>query len=278
MKISAIQMNSGQDKAANLAAAHRLAEVAVAADRPDMLVFPETFTSLGGTRETRRANAEALPATTGPYAGDGGDAYTMLRTLAKDHGVFVHGGSFLERDGDDYFNTTIAFDRQGLELARYRKIHLFDVTTRDGVSYRESDTFSRGDQVVTYQADGVTVGCSICYDLRFAELYIALAKAGAQVIMAPAAFTLNTGKDHWEVLVRARAIETQCYVVAPAHCGKFKEDGASRYTWGHSMIVDPWGHILAQTQDTVGHATATLDLAYQADVRDRIPVANHRVL
>ena len=105
-----------------------------------------------------------------------------------------------------------------------------------------------------------------------------LAKAGAQVIMVPANFTLNTGKDHWEVLLRARAIETQCYVVASAQTGRFKEGDATRFTWGHSMIVDPWGHVLAQAQDTTGHATATLDFDYQADVRDRIPVSTHRVL
>lgn len=278
MKIAAIQMTSGQDKAANLAEAHRLAEVAVATDRPDMLVFPETFTSTGGTPDTRRENAEALPAGTGPYTAAGGEAYAMLQSIARDHGVFVHGGSFLENDGDAYFNTTVAFDRKGHELARYRKIHLFDVTTRDGIEYRESDTFSAGRDVVTYQADGVTIGCTICYDLRFPELFTALAKAGADVIMVPAAFTLNTGKDHWEVLLRARAIETQCYIVASAQTGRFLEAGKPRDTWGHSMIVDPWGHILAQAQDGPGFTTARLDPDYQADVRARIPVANHRVL
>lgn len=214
MKISAIQMNTRSEKAANLVQARELAAHAVARDRPDMLVLPEVFAFMGASVEDKRAAAEELP----EIGGTGGDAYETLRGIARDHGVFVHGGSFVERDGDAFFNTTIAFDRDGTELARYRKIHLFDVTTPDGRSYRESDTFGAGRDVVTYDADGTTIGCSICYDLRFAELYRALAEAGADIIMVPAAFTLQTGKDHWEVLLRARAIETQTFVeIGRAH-------------------------------------------------------------
>jgi len=274
MKVSVIQMNCGDDKAANLVQAQELAATAVAADAPDMLVFPETFAYIGGTVESRRAAAEPLPANgTG-----GGETYAMLQGLAREHGVFVHGGSFLERDGEVCFNTTVAFDRAGAEVARYRKIHLFDVTAPDGTEYRESDTLAAGDDIVTYEAEGVTVGCTICYDLRFPELYRKLADKGAQVIMVPAAFTLATGKDHWEVLLRARAIETETYVVAADQVGQYLEGNARRFTWGHSMIVDPWGHVLAQAQDRTGHATATLDCAYLDTVRQRIPVHRHRRL
>jgi deaminated glutathione amidase len=274
MKISAIQMNTRSEKAANLVQARELAAHAVARDRPDMLVLPEVFAFMGASVEDKRAAAEELP----EIGGTGGDAYETLRGIARDHGVFVHGGSFVERDGDAFFNTTIAFDRDGTELARYRKIHLFVVTTPDGRSYRESDTFGAGRDVVTYDADGTTIGCSICYDLRFAELYRALAEAGADIIMVPAAFTLQTGKDHWEVLLRARAIETQTFVVAAAQTGTYFEGNDERASWGHSMIVNPWGHMIAQAAEGAGHTSADIDMDYLKDVRARIPVANHRVL
>ena len=273
MKISAIQMNSGAEKAANLAQAADLVSRAVAADTPDMVVLPEVFAHIGGSVADRRAAAEELP----QPGGTGGAVYEMLRGLARDHGIFVHGGSFIERAGDGYFNTTVAFGRDGRELVRYRKVHLFDVTTPDGRSYRESDTFGAGDAVATYRADGLTIGCSICYDLRFAELYRLLAEQGADVIMAPSAFTLQTGKDHWEVLLRARAIETQTYVVAAAQTGTHQSGNDQRASWGHSMIVDPWGHIVAQASDYPGFATGTVDRDYIATVRQRIPVRDHRV-
>lgn len=274
MKISVIQMNTRSDKAANLEQARTLTAGAVASDAPDMLVLPEVFAFMGSSVADKRAAAEELPAP----GGSGGPAYETLRQMAREHGVFVHGGSFVERDGDSFFNTTIAFDRSGGELARYRKIHLFDVATPDGREYRESATFGAGREIVTYAADDITVGCSICYDLRFAELYRALAEAGANVVMVPAAFTLQTGKDHWEVLLRARAIETQTFVVAAAQTGTYHEGNDERASWGHSMIVDPWGHILAQAREGTGHASATVELEYLEQVRQRIPVADHRVL
>jgi nitrilase len=278
MKVSIIQMNSGSTKADNLAEARRLIDAAIVGDAPDMVVLPEVFAHIGGSIAARHAAAEELPA-----PGEaGGAAYEMLRAAARGHGIFVHGGSFIERvrgdSGDRYYNTTLAFGRDGGELARYRKMHLFDVTTPDGRVYRESDTFGGGDAIVTYRADDVTVGCSICYDLRFPELYRALVDAGARVIMVPAAFTLQTGKDHWEVLLRARAIETETYIVAAAQVGSYMDGNDQRTTWGHSMIVDPWGHMLAQAQDRPGHASAVIDMDYLATVRSRIPVHNHRVL
>ena len=274
MKISVIQMNSVSEKAVNLDQARTLIAAAVVTDTPDMVVLPEVFAHIGGSIAARHAAAEELP----PLGETGGAAYEALRGLAREHGIFVHGGSFIERDGDRFFNTTIAFGRDGGELARYRKMHLFDVTTPDGKVYRESDTFGGGDRIVTYDADDITVGCSICYDLRFPELYRALAEAGAQVVMVPAAFTLQTGKDHWEVLLRARAIETETYIVAAAQVGSYMDGNDQRTSWGHSMIVDPWGHILAQAQDRPGHASASVDLGYLDTVRTRIPVHNHRVL
>ena len=209
MKVSLIQMNSISDKAANIAAAEALIERAVAEEGPDWVLLPEQFDWAGGSRAEKLAAAERLP---------GGPAYEMARGQAIKHRIFVHAGSIMEAiDGEDrYHNTSVVFNREGEEIARYRKIHLFDVMTPDGTAYKESATVKAGDQVVTYDCEGVTVGCSICYDLRFPDLFQALMEKGAEMIAMPAAFTMQTGKDHWEVLLRARAIETETYVCAPA--------------------------------------------------------------
>ncbi len=267
MKISLIQMNSQADKADNIAAARDLMERAITADGAEFVALPEMFTHLSESREGRQEAAEEIP---------GGAAYGMLQETAARHKVTIHGGSILERDGDAIYNTTVAFGPDGNELARYRKIHLFDVTTPDGKEYRESATFSRGKDIVTYPAGAAVVGCSICYDLRFPELYQALAQKGANLILVPAAFTMMTGKDHWEALLRARAIETQCYVAAPGQTGSYAK--GSRVSYGHSLIVNPWGHVIAQASDGVGFTSAQLDFDYLADVRSRIPIQSHKVL
>ena len=267
MKIGIVQMNAIDDKAANLAHARELIDAAVAAEAPDVVVLPEMFAYHGMSGDGRRQNAEILPE---------GETYAMLRRTARDHGIVLHGGSFIERDGEHYYNTTVVFDRDGGELARYRKIHLFDVTTPDGREYFESAVFSHGSDVVAYDLGDMRVGCSICYDLRFPELYQALASQGAAVIMVPSAFTLLTGKDHWEVLLRARAIETESYVVAPAQWGLYP--GGKGASYGHSMIVDPWGQVVAAVSDGEGFAAARIDMDYLATVRRRIPVAEHKVL
>jgi nitrilase len=269
MKISVIQMNSQTSKADNIRQAQKLVADAVEHDRPDMVVLPEVWTMLGGSLEQRRAAAEEIP---------GGEAWRAMQEMGRTHKVYVHGGSMLEKAGKEYFNTTVAFDPNGNEIARYRKIHLFDVTTPDGKEYKESATVGRGDAVVTYQANGVTVGCSICYDLRFGELYRALAAKGAEVIMLPAAFTLQTGKDHWEPLIRARAIETETYFCAAAQVGSYPQGNEQRQSWGHSMIVDPWGHMMAQASDGPGFATARVDMEYLRDIRQKLPVHQHHVL
>jgi nitrilase len=266
MKVALIQMSSQDDKAANLDQARRLIEQAVAEERPDLVALPEIFPLMSDDLALKKAAAEPVP---------GGDGYGLLQELAARHGIVLHGGSLIERDGERLFNTTVAFDRDGRELARYRKLHLFDITTPDGREYRESATFGRGARVVTYDALGTRIGCSICYDLRFSELYLQLAKDGAKVILVPSNFTLQTGKDHWEVLLRARAIETQTYVLAPAQWGRY---GQGRVSYGHSLIADPWGHVIARAQDRVGYVAARLDLSEIERVRARMPCADHRVL
>jgi len=270
MRIAVIQMTSGPDKRRNLAAAEALLERAIAEERPDLVSLPETFTVMGGGTKGRREAAEPIP---------GGAAYTMLQRLAREHRVNVHGGSFFEQLPDGRLaNTTVVFDRRGDEVARYQKIHLFDITTPNGEAYNESDYTVPGRDVVTVDLDGVRVGLAICYDLRFAELFLALRQQGAELIMLPAAFTLETGKDHWEVLLRARAIETQCYVAAAAQAGSYPAGSGVRYTYGNALIADPWGQVIARVSDRPGHAAATLDKGYLERVRQRIPVEDHRRL
>jgi nitrilase len=277
MRVSVVQMSPGADKADNIAQARALVEAAIASDRPDLVSLPEMWTCLGGDRATKFAQAETLPPTGGDLPG--GTAYEFLRGLARSHGVVVHGGSIGEKADATLFNTTLAFDGTGRELARYRKIHLFDIVTPDGTGYRESATFGGGAEVVTYRADGATVGCAICYDLRFPELFLALRRAGAELIFLPSAFTLQTGKDHWEVLLRARAIETQCWMAAPATWGRHLDArGEPRFTFGHSLVVDPWGHVVARVSDGTGWATARIDSELTARVRRDMPVLEHRRL
>jgi len=269
MKVSLIQMNSISDKAANIAAAEALIERAVREERPDWVLLPEFFDWAGGFKDEKQANAETFP---------DGPAYAMARAQAIKHKIFVHAGSIMERiEGEERIhNTSVVFNREGEEIARYRKIHLFDVTTPDGASYKESQAVKAGDQVVTYDCEGVTIGCSICYDLRFPDLFQALAEKGAQVIALPAAFTLQTGKDHWEVLLRARAIETETYVCASAQTGSFTVGNEQRHTYGHTLIADPWGHVVAKASDGVGVVSARLDMGQVDRVRRLIPVAEHR--
>jgi deaminated glutathione amidase len=171
----------------------------------------------------------------------------------------------------------VVFDPNGTELARYRKMHLFDIVAPDGTGYRESNSYGAGDEVVTYRADGVKIGCAICYDVRFPDLFWKLREQGAEVIFLPSAFTLATGKDHWEALIRGRAIETQCWFAAPATWGKHLEGkGDPRFTYGHSMIVNPWGHLVAQVSDGIGWTTARIDQDLTARVRRDMPVLDHR--
>jgi nitrilase len=162
-------------------------------------------------------------------------------------------------------------------VARYRKIHMFDITAPDGTQYRESAAFKPGDAVVTYQCEDMIVGCSICYDIRFPDLFQALAAKGADMIALPAAFTLQTGKDHWEVLCRARAIETETYFCASAQTGTHTIGNETRHTYGHSLIVDPWGHVTAKASDGVGIVSTRIDPALVKKVRAQIPVAQHKV-
>jgi nitrilase len=277
MRVSVMQMSPGADKAANIEQASRLIAAAIDADRPDVVSLPEMWTCLGGNRATKQEQSEPLPA----YGSNqpGGPAYEFLRGVARSQRIQVHGGSVCERDGERLFNTTVVFDPEGAEIARYRKIHMFDIVTPDGKGYRESAVYGAGSDIVTYESQGVKVGCAICYDVRFPEMFLALRRAGAELIFLPSAFTLQTGKDHWEVLIRARAIETQCWIAAPATCGQHLDaKGEARMTYGHSLLCDPWGHVVAKASDGIGWATARIDQALTRRVRRDMPVLDHRKL
>ena len=271
MKVSLIQMNSVSDKQANLAQARALIEEAVRDERPDWICLPEVWDYIGGNRRSKMEAAEVIP---------GGPAYTLMQELAKTHRIFIHAGSILEKipgDAERIHNTTVAFDRDGKEVARYRKIHMFDITAPDGTAYRESAAFKPGDAIATYDCEGVTVGCAICYDLRFPYLFGALVDKGAELIALPSAFTMQTGKDHWEVLCRARAIETETYFCAAAQTGAHTAGNETRHTYGHSLVADPWGHVVAKASDGVGVVSARVDPKRVAKARQMIPVAQHRV-
>ncbi|MEP7009561.1 MAG: carbon-nitrogen hydrolase family protein [Acidobacteriota bacterium] len=204
--------------------------------------------------------------------------------LAKKLKIHLLLGSYNERsEGASPFpakkcaNTSVLFGPNGKILKSYRKIHLFDVDIPGGVKFSESDTCEAGDELAIAKTPFGTLGLSICYDLRFPELYRALTKNGAEILTVPSAFTLATGKDHWETLLRARAIENQCYVLAPAQVGKH-DDGGLKESWGHSMIIDPWGQVIASVSDGPGFALAEIDLERVARIRQAIPVAKHRRL
>jgi len=276
MRVAVIQMSPNAEKDQNIAQARGLIETLVAEQKIDLIALPEIWTCLGGTRAQKFAQAEALP----DAGGQGGPAYEFLRGIAMKHNIHVHGGSIGELVGGKLYNTSLVFSPAGEELARYRKIHLFDITTPDGQGYKESATYGAGDEVVTCMIGETRIGLAICYDLRFPELFLALRRAGAELIILPAAFTLQTGKDHWEVLLRARAIETQCYLAAPGCTGSHHEgvSGETRYTYGHSLIADPWGHVVAKVSDGPGWAAASLDKAYMARLRANMPVLEHRKL
>ena len=198
-----------------------------------------------------------------------------LKSIASEAGAWLLVGSFPEVSplGGRYYNTSIMIDPAGLVKATYRKLHLFDIDVKNGESQRESDTIARGEEVVTTEVRGVTTGLSICYDLRFPRLYQRLVDGGARIVTVPAAFTEFTGKDHWLVLLRARAIETETFVIAPGQSGYH---GGKRRTFGKSTIIDPWGIPLCIAADGPGFAVARLDFAAQDRIRASLPCLQHR--
>jgi predicted amidohydrolase len=256
-----VQLNSNGNKARNLGAAERLVRAA-AADGAELVALPEKWNLLAAGEEMA-AGAEPLD----------GPSLTAARTWASELGVHLLAGSIAEQGEEKAFNTSVLIGPDGADLATYRKIHMFDVEA-GGVEYRESEHEQAGGEIVSARLDGLELGLSVCYDLRFPELYRILAVRGARLIAVPSAFTAATGRDHWEVLLRARAIENQVFVLAPNQVGEAPPQYSS---YGRSAIVDPWGVVLATAPDEECFVAAELDLVAQERTREQLPsLANRR--
>lgn len=267
MRVAAVQMTSTDDVAANLAAARKHVADAAALGA-GLVALPENFAFL-------RREGEPIPCAQGL---DGEIART-LRELAREHRIWLLGGTFPEAAGAGarVHNTSLAIDPEGRVAAVYRKIHLFDVdlSAQGGLVYRESDRVAPGAEIAHVETPFGGIGLSVCYDLRFPELYRALAARGVRFLAVPAAFARETGRDHWEVLLRARAIENQAFVIAAAQVG---EHGGGRASYGRSMIVDPWGLVLARAPDVPGPIVAECRLEEQDRIRTALPALRHRRL
>ena len=263
-----VQLTSKSDVAANLETCTRLAAEARARGA-DLVVLPENFAFVADHEGDKFKVAERLE--------DGGPIVGALRKIATTNRQWVIAGGMPEKTGRDthVHNTCVVVNADGEIVTRYRKIHLFDVAIPGGAEFQESKTVEPGRDVATVDTPWGKVGLSICYDLRFPELYRALGRAGARMIVVPAAFTQHTGKDHWHTLLRARAIENQVYVLAAGQYGRHSE---RRVTYGHSLIADPWGTIVAEAPDRECVVVGELDFAFQDKVRRELPCLTHCVL
>ena len=255
------QMNTKADKTENLAAA-KTAIRDLAERGAELIMLPEHFNFLGPGR-LRQQNAEPVAAS---------PSLDMIRREARNLSVHIHLGSYLEKDGDHIYNTGLVVDSRGEIAAKYRKLHLFDVEIPGGKKYLESKTITAGDEVTTFAIGNFVFGMATCYDLRFPELFRRLSHLGAHVLLLPAAYTLQTGRDHWEVLLRARAIENLCWVAAAGQWGAIPPD---HLCYGRSMVINPWGLVVAQATDKITSITAELDLESLQEIRTRFPVLDH---
>ncbi len=261
LRAAAVQLNSNNDMDRNLETAERLVRAA-AADGAELVALPEKWNLLGGGEELL-AGAEPLD----------GPSLSAARGWARELGIALLAGSISEEGEEKAFNTSVLIGADGDDLAVYRKIHMFDVEA-GGVTYRESEHEEAGAEIVAAPLDDLIVGLSVCYDLRFPELYRILAVRGARLLAVPSAFTLATGRDHWEVLLRARAIENQAFVIAPNQVGEAPPHFSS---FGHSAIVDPWGAVLVTAPDEECFVAADLDFGEQERIRQTLPsLANRR--
>ncbi len=256
------QLTTTEDADASIASAEALvAEAAAAGAR--FVALPENVSFMG----SERAKLDLAESLDGP-------TFARLAKCAADHGVFLLAGTLPERgpSAQRAYNTSVLYGPDGRTLAVYRKIHLFDVSLGEGATHVESRTVEPGTAPTLADCELGKIGLTVCYDLRFPDLYRTYFRAGAELLTVPSAFTVPTGRDHWEVLLRARAIENQAYVIAPAQVGKNAE---KRQTYGRSMIVDPWGTVVAQCVDEVSFALATIDLERVRTLRQRLPCLDH---
>ncbi len=262
LKVTLVQVDAGRDVQTNLT---RTKQLLAGIGPTDVIALPEVF-AMRGSREDYRSNAVTL---TSPLV-------NFLAAIAHRHNAWVLAGSIMEHHETHVYNTSVLINRRGEIAASYRKIHLFEAELDSGQIIRESDLWQAGTQPVMTMMDGWNCGLAICYDLRFPELFRHYSAQGAQLFFLPSNFTQNTGKDHWEVLLRARAIENQCFVIAPNQCGTDPHTGVASY--GNSMIVGPWGEILTRFSDGEQVATVTLNIHDLERTRKIIPALAHRKL
>lgn len=260
LRVAVVQNAAGSDVAVNRA---WLISHLPPFNTVDLIALPEVF-DLRGSDSAYRASAEPRD----------GPAAEWLAELARTHGAWLLAGSVLEKAGPTIYNTCLLFDPTGTCVAAYRKMHLFEAVLDDGRVIRESDLYAAGTDPVLVDLRGWRCGISICYDVRFPELYRHYSKHGANLLFVPSNFTQHTGRDHWNVLIRARAIENQCFVVAPNQCGRNCATGVTSY--GHSLIVSPWGEVLAQAGNRPTVITATLEPNLLHLTRMRVPALSHR--
>ena len=262
LTVGLAQMNSRDNRQQNLEAAEMLIR-SLAAQGAELIMLPEYFHFMGPD-ELKKQHAEPLL-----------KSFWLERVagLAHELNIHIHIGSCLEKEGERIFNTAVVIDPHEQIIARYRKIHLFDVEVPDGKSYFESSVFSPGQDVATFGIGDFTFGMATCYDLRFPEMFRKLSMKGANVLLVPAAFTLETGRDHWEILLRARAIENLCWVAA---AGQWDEAPPNYRSFGRSMVINPWGLVTAQAGDGVRGLIAELDLAIVKEIRSTFPSLSHR--
>jgi len=260
LEVAIVQNSAGRDAAANL---DRIERMLADIGSVDLVALPEVF-ALRGSAADLREGAEVVP----------GALTDWLAERARRAGAWVLGGSIIELDGDQVYNTSVLIDRDGRIVARYRKMHLFEAHLDDGKVVRERDVYAAGCEPVFVDMEGWRCGMSVCYDLRFPELYRLYSEQGARLLFVPSNFTQRTGRDHWEVLVRARAIENQCFVVAPNQCGANPATGIASH--GHSIVVGPWGEVLCEAGDDEAVLTARLEMSSLEATRHRVPALDHR--
>ena len=261
IRIGLAQLNAGDNKIENLSAAQKaIRELSDCG--AELIVLPEHFDFIGPDTQ-KPEQAETL---------EESHCLDVLRELACTLKCHIHIGSFLEKDEDRIYNTAVVFNTSGEMIARYRKIHLFDVEIPGGKKFLESDTISPGSELAVFTIGKFIFGMATCYDLRFPELFRRLVQTGAHVLLLPAAFTLQTGRDHWEILLRARAIENQCWVAA---AGQWGAAPPKHLSFGRSMVVNPWGIVVAQAPDGVSNLIAELDLETLEEIRTSFPALKH---
>ena len=262
-QISVIQWTSGKDTQQNLAQFRTLVGL-LPQERPQLVVVAEAFASFGAGESSQHARAEEPGA---------GPIQQAVAAIAKAHNLWIVAGTIPIQAGDRYSSASFLFDNQGQQVARYDKIHLFDATVADGTkNYQESKFTKAGTDLTVVDTPFGRLGMAVCYDLRFPEMFRALRGQGAEVIVLPSAFTKVTGKAHWQPLLQARAIENQCYMVAPNQGGTHPD---GRETWGHSMVINPWGQVCTEISSDIGVGSVRLDPSSIADVRRRMPVESH---